>query len=203
MLSKITTTILVLLFHFQVSGQLSKSGKEFNLPETRSIFKINILSPIYGSLSFAYEKPIDRHSSNQFGIFFFTGQVAGTVIPAGGFGLTYDYRFYMKNENQTGLYVQPFFRYQYFYAKEGVNTSSGISSATINDETSVNVWGTGLLFGKQWKFYKFIYLDLFFGPMYNYNEVNSSGTTLKPKDLTPLLWGYWYRSGFTIGFNFK
>lgn len=201
MLRKITTLFLFVISHVVSSGQSIRKSEGYILPGP--ILKVNILSPVYGSLSFAYEKPIDRHSSNQFGLFFFTGQIAGNTIPAGGFGLTYDYRFYMKNENQTGLYIQPFFRYQYFYVKESISTTGTINSATVTDETSINVWGTGLLFGKQWMFFKKFTLDIYFGPMFNYNEVNSNNATLVPKDLTPLFWGYWYRSGLTFGYQFE
>lgn len=167
--------------------------------ESSPIFKYNILSPAVGTFSFQLEIPSDAHRSRQYGLFIFTGDVAGINIPAFGLGLTYDYRFYMEHEDETGLYVQPYARAQLYYTNLQFSNSRFVSS-NIPSETPLMVGGFGLVIGYQWIVFKRMVMDIYGGPMYN---IPSAPSFVPKQDLPPYLSGYWYRAGVTIGFKFN
>ena len=184
------TFFILLLFPLLVIGQ---KPVPFERPP-KPILKLNILGPLYGSISFQCELFRDKHSSDQYGLFIFTGQVLGQSIPAGGFGLTYDYRFYMKSENQTGFYVQPFGRYQHFQVD--LNSSFTTRTSIVNNRINMDVFGLGLVLGKQWIIYNRLVFDMYLGPMYNQNSNNIG---INHRDFRPFFDGFWYRCGLTIG----
>lgn len=190
---------LLLVVVFMMSCNLYAQHKFYSTDEPRPVLKLNILSPVIGVISLQYEKPIDRHSSHQYGLFIFTGQTFGSTIPLGGIGLTYDYRFYLTSENQTGFYVQPYGRYQYFYFTNSV-TRARSGTPTIRKEDQINVYGGGLVLGRQWVFFKKLTLDIYLGPMFN---TNSNSMRINPKNFSPFFYGFYYRSGVTLGFRFK
>lgn len=190
--------IVVLLF-ILVSLQANSQIANKTVEEPSPILKFNMLSPILGTLSFQYERPIDSHSSNQYGFYFFTGDIAGAYIPVIGFGVTYDYRYYMLSENQRDLYIQPFVRCQTFFTKLGLNNNN-ISSFIVPEGSSLIVLNGGFVLGKQWILFKRLVVDAYAGPMYS---VGDSRSVIPIQDLKPFFSGFWYRCGVTAGYKFN
>jgi hypothetical protein len=190
---------MVVLFMIFISLQAFGQVVSKSFEEPTPILKFNILSPIVGTLSFQYEKPIDSHSSNQYGFYIFTGDIAGAYIPAIGFGVTYDYRYYLLYENQRDFYIQPFVRCQTFFTKLGVNNNN-VSSYSVPGGTNLIVLNGGFVLGKQWILFKRLVFDAFAGPMYS---VGDSKNAIPVQDIKPFYSGFWYRAGITAGYKFN
>ena len=163
------------------------------------ILKTNILSPLLGTINFHYEWKLTPNSSSQIEAYYFTGQFFGQSIPLSGFGVTYNYRYYLTGTFPTGFFVQPYIRYQQFLEKNGVSGLS--SSSTITTPLlAFTVYGTGLVLGYQFVFAKRVSLDFYGGPMYNVSYEN--GVRTNSQDYPPFFTGPFLRTGCTLGFIF-
>ncbi len=171
---------------------------EANETDFRYVIKANILSPFVGTATFHFEVNQNPNSSSQFEVFYFGGQYFGEPTGVEGVGATYNYRYYLVGTFPTGVYVQPYVRYQTYWDASQI---SGIPPITSNTGSSrVNVYGGGIVFGYQWVFAKRLALDIFLGP--NYNKTYQNGAPVPAADIGPLFSGGFIRTGCTIGFVF-
>ncbi len=165
--------------------------------EYQQIIKANLLSPLLGVVNFHYERNIDPNSASQLEFFYFTGQSFGQSVGVQGFGLTYNYRFYLTGTFPSGWYVQPYARYQnYFETSQSMNA---FTNGTGNQD-HLNVYSLGMVFGYQMVFAKRICFDMFMGP--NYNKSFENGSQIPSQYLPPMFSGGAVRLGCTLGFVF-
>jgi hypothetical protein len=193
----------ILLFTFLLFYSHPTWAQQSDVPKFReefpfaNIVKCNLLSPFMGTVNIHLERMNTINSSSQFEAFFFTGQVLGQPVDATGFGLTYNYRYYLTGSFPTGFYVQPFTRYQQYTNKQ---QSSSFSATTITDPERINTLGLGIVFGYQVVFFERVTFDLFGGPVYNKSYLDGKPATAN--DTGPFFNGGWMRLGTTFGFAF-
>src|SRR5688572_4547457 len=189
----LSVCIINLLFAMHLHAQGSLQLKE---PDKRNIIKINLLSPFVGTLSMQYESILNNSSSVQLGVYYFSGELFGTQYPARGVCITPEYRFYLNDDAPEGFYVQPYFRLSRYWE---TNTPPFAHSRGY---LSSNFYGTaaGIVFGKQWIIAKVICIDIYAGPLFT--KLFFDNFTHYPGDLPPMLDGYWFRTGFTVGYYF-
>lgn len=176
-------TLLVALFCLILGSAWSQTDQV-------NIIKINPLSLIVNTGSFFYEHKIDDGSSWQLGLAYMAGYDDG-ITKFNGLILTPEYRIYYKNNALSGYYIGPFLRYQNFTLDRQFDSSAKLTT-----------FGGGVVFGRQWVYYKGFVMDIFAGPMYN---------TGKPHDLTGAstfnapglgLNNFFFRFGLSLGFGF-
>jgi hypothetical protein len=166
--------------------------------EYKYIIKANLLSPFVGTANFHFEINQGPNSSSQFEVFYFGGQYFGEPTGVEGIGVTYNYRYYLVGTFPSGVYVQPYARYQAYWDAKSVMGIPPITSNTGSNR--VNVYGVGMVFGYQWVFAKRIALDVFLGP--SYNKTYQDGVQVPTADVSPLFSGGFIRTGCAIGFVF-
>jgi hypothetical protein len=158
--------------------------------QKKSVFKINILSPIVKTFNVQYEQKVKDNTSFQIGFFYTGASISSTDFS--GFGITPEYRFYLSSTNAPeGVYVAPFIRYQSFTLTDDSFAPS---------EASLSNFGGGLILGKQWIFKEKVVLDTFIGPTYAAGSVNvkSGSGTFDTGSLN----GFGLRIGVCLGLNF-
>lgn len=165
--------------------------------EYQHILKVNLLSPLFGIVNFHYERNINPNSSTQAEFFYYTGQTFGQSVGVQGFGLTYNYRFYLTGTFPSGWYVQPYARYQNYF--ESTQHANGFVNGT-GSQDHVSVYSLGMVFGYQVVFAKRICFDMFLGP--NYNKSFENGSQISSQSLPPMFSGGAVRLGCTLGFVF-
>lgn len=170
---------------------MASYGQKKEITVSRGI-KFNLLSPVVGALSLQYEKSLNQDASLIIGGNYFSGNALGIGSRVQGFGLTAEYRFYTGNSYMSGLYLQPYLRYQHYIDRVGTRTT-------------LSVPGMGLLFGYQFVFFKRLSLDAYYGPAYNLGSI-TEGYNLRANSYTdglrPMFRGYWMRGGLTFGYLF-
>ena len=148
-------------------------GYERVLNNRRS-FSVNI-----GQASFPDFKIIDADSVR-----------ANSILGENGFHISGDYRFYLSKENKfeapRGVYIGPYFAYNYFERKNSwtVTSANGGSPKTAETKTSLSIRSLGFEFGYQFIFWKRLSVDMILlGPgIAGYNLKASVGANLSEED---------------------
>jgi len=157
--------------------------------QPRNVIKANLLSPFIKSGSFFYERALNEDMS-LVGGFFFTAWNPDESTSLKGFGLTFEYRYYLSEERiaPSGAFLAPFVRYQKFTVSDEI------------DEGTITGFGGGLLVGYQRIFKERISLEAFVGPAYyGANAEVTSGTAVPENDQVS---GFTIRFGITVGVAF-
>jgi hypothetical protein len=176
--------LLIFSFFVAISGFFSHQTMAQN------VVKANILSPVFKTGSFFYERGISENKSFQVGVYF-TGYKLGDVRLR-GYGITPEFRYYLSaTEAPEGVYIAPYARYQSFSLTEATSTGKGKYSSV----------GGGVLIGKQWIFKNLISLDTFIGPGYNAGSVKVDVGEEESLDVGSL-GGFGIRTGITLGLKF-
>lgn len=175
--------ILVALLSLFLSSAWSQTDQS-------NLIKINPLSLLVKTGSFFYEHKIDDHRSWQLELAYMAGYDDG-ITKYTGLIFTPEYRIYYQKNALSGYYIGPFLRYQNFTLDKRFDSSAKLST-----------FGGGVVFGRQWVYYKGFVMDLFAGPMYNAgnpkNEVGAS--TFNDTGLG--LNNFFFRFGLSLGFGF-
>jgi hypothetical protein len=158
-----------------------------------NVIKFNILAPVVRTANVQYEKTIGENKSFQLGAFYTA--FGDETLKYRGFGITPEFRFYLSDTpSPAGFYAAPFLRYQNITVEE---TFSGEEA-----KGSVNIFGGGLIIGKQWIFKEKVALDIFIGPSYyssgdiKVESGNASNLSLGAFD------GFGVRTGVCFGLAF-
>lgn len=159
-------------------------------PDYAHIVKVNVFSPLVGTLNVHVEKVLNENSSFQVEGFYFTGQFFGQDLDVRGVGFTANYRYYFTQSFPSGWFMQPFVRYQKYWPLRA-------SSSGSND--NVQVGTLGMVFGYQVIAAKRLSLDIFAGPMYSKLFANGKPVS---NEFIPVFNGPWLRFGGTLGFLF-
>ena len=195
--------ILLLLF-FGSYQQIVMAQEKKELEDTyNNSIRFNVTNPlIFGgrSLIFGYERVLNKH--NAFSVNF--GQTgfpsfhlinsdslhAGPKEGEKGFHFSGDYRFYLSKENKynapRGIYIGPYYSYNYFEKKNTwlLKSGSGGNTESVESKTSLVVNTVGFEMGYQFIFWKRVSLDMVVvGPgIAAYNLKTSLGTNLPEAD---------------------
>lgn len=172
------------------SAQQRKALRAETEPDYPHIIKVNLFSPLIGTVNVHYEKALSENSSFQLEGFYFTGQFMRQQLDIRGIGLTANYRYYLSKSFPSGWFAQPFIRYQKYWPLIA-------STARTNDDIQVGT--LGMVFGYQVLAAKRLSLDIFAGPMYSKLFANDRRVS---NDFIPVFNGPWLRFGGTLGFLF-
>lgn len=163
--------------------------------------KVNLLSPLFKTGSFFYERKLNDASSLQLGGLVTHWGIGDTKIS--GFAFTPEYRRYLSDGKQgmEGFYVAPFVRFQQLGLS---STSSDDNGTPLTAKATLNTLGGGLVVGHQWLFQRRITLDTFFGPSYNSNLVKVGADTNEGSASFDVgsFQGFSIRTGVTLGVAF-
>jgi hypothetical protein len=111
----------------------------------KNVIKVNLFSPVVLTGSFFYERALNEKSSAILGLAY-TGikiKSGSSETKISGLTITPEYRFYLgDDEAPRGFYVGPFLRFRTFKLTESSSSSEG----------SMNIFGGGVIVGKQWLF---------------------------------------------------
>lgn len=154
----------------------------------KNVLKVNTLALFVGTGSVFYERGFSDKLSGQLGFGYMGFKLGDAKFT--GLILTPEVRFYPKATAIDGMYIAPYLRYQNFSIKD----------TETDDKGSLNSFGGGLLFGKQWITNSGFTMDLFFGGHYAKADVSvESGT-----ESFDVKWfdGFRMRVGFALGFAF-
>lgn len=165
------------------------STNSFAQPD--NVIKVSLLSPFVKTGSFFYERAINDDMS-LVGGFFFTAWNPDDDVELRGFGLTFEYRYYLSEATSapSGAFLAPFVRFQNFNITE--NYDSDFSEAEM---TSM---GGGLLIGYQKLFKERITLEAFIGPAYYSSKLTGD----EDVDTIEQFDGFTVRGGVTVGIAF-
>lgn len=156
--------------------------------EKYTIGKINILSPAIGSISFQIERGTSMNHSIVYSGFLFLPQTNNIKTDLRAIGLGLEYRLYLEESNEQGIYLQPFFRYKQLF--------------DTKDDFSLGIINPGLLLGYQIKVLKYLYIDTFLGPQYSLADNSTTERQQVIDEAGIFVTGYSFRGGILLGFKF-
>ena len=161
--------------------------------QPRNIFKVNLLSPAFRSVSIAGEHLLNPDQSLQIG-FFYTG-IRQQEISYQGFGLTPEYRFYLdKFEAPAGFFISTFLRHH----------NLKMTNSEKSEKARLLTYGGGISIGGQWVFdYKFAFtLEIYGGLAYDLPHLILKEGAKRLSFDTGLYSGFNPRFGLTMGWAF-
>lgn len=167
--------VLLLLF-FSFSLQAQKDPKPDAFP---NIIKVNPISLAFGNINVTYERAINSATSVQISANYWY-KILGTEVQ--GVGVRVGYRFYITNRVKD--------------APEGFYAGPQLSFNSLKERStkeSVNAFGVGAILGYQWIFRSGVTLDIGAGPIYQFAEETTSGTSYQ---------GFLPNISIAVGFNF-
>jgi len=165
-------------------------GSAWSQTEQVNIIKINPLSFLLKTGYVSFEHKIDDHSSWQMGLAYMAGYDDG-ITKFNGLILTPEYRIYYKDNALSGYYIGPFLRYQNFTLDRQFDSSAKLTT-----------FGGGVVFGRQWVYYKGFVMDIFAGPMYNAGKPQDITGAATFNDTGLGLNNFFFRFGLSLGFGF-
>jgi hypothetical protein len=196
--------VMFLLSNFSLSAQTNKMD-EIPEKEFKNTIRFNLTNPlIFGnkSIIFGYERMLKNNRSFSINI----GQTGfptlsiintdelkvQTILKETGFHVSGDYRFYLSKENKykapRGVYIGPYYGYNYFNKKHVWNLNSATSDfdGTVNTELSLAIQTVGVELGYQFVFWKRFSIDMILlGPGVGlYNMKAKLDTDLSVEDAT-------------------
>jgi hypothetical protein len=182
-------------------------GQQDTLVKNRkNSVKLNITNPmIFGTncYIFGYERTIGNHQSFSFNIGRFelpkfininTDSIQGLSkgITNKGISVSGDYRFYLAKENKYnsphGVYIGPYFSYNYFNREIGLTYTHNGSQADLNLDFTFKTASLGVQLGYQFVFWNRVTLDMILiGPgIARYNLAADLSTSLDPNQESEL-----------------
>jgi hypothetical protein len=154
----------------------------------KNVLKVNTLALVIGSGSVFYERKFTDLTAGQLGVAYLNYKIGDTRFS--GLILTPEVKLYVRKNAIDGFYISPYLRYNNYKYEVKDSDSKG----------TLNSYGGGVAFGRQWIFKKGFVMDLFFGGHYLSADVNvTSGT--ETADITKVE-GFRTRIGFNLGFAF-
>jgi hypothetical protein len=168
--------------------------------EYRNVIKINPLSLIAATGSFAYERVINERMSGQLGLQFtsYSGWVTGGR-PLKGFAVTPEFRYFLTGSAPKGFFLAPFLRYR----QSSITGEITAGGRNFNGKVDINNFGGGVLIGGQYILGQRVSIEGFIGPTINGRSYKfTEGTTETDYDIPNFFSPVWFRTGFTVGFLF-
>lgn len=170
--------------------------------------KINLLSPLMRTLSLSFEHTFGEVSSLQL-----QGSYTGFTADGEslrGFAIAPEYRYYLSDQPAPrGFYLGPYLRFQHFRSTHDSYYLGGYpyySSTPTTVTSTIDIFGAGLLLGRQWVLKDRIAVDIFLGPGYNASNDSSNSELIGFSDAISLLPvvsnGFTLRGGFALGLRF-
>jgi hypothetical protein len=163
-----------------------------------TVVKLNWLSLPLSIVNVGFEMAISDGGSVMIQPWYWLGGKQGD-LKYSGLGANVDYRWYPSGTAPKGFFLAPGFRYMSLNMTDEnwININTGATSEAKGSLTGI---GGGLCLGGQFIFGDVVTLDLYGGPGYmSYNakwdDSNYSGSE-------PLVSGFWFRFGSTIGIAF-
>lgn len=172
----------------------------------KNTIRINITNPmLFGSeyRVVGYERVITDYQTASIGI----GQFAlpkfktfntDSIGIAGqyhdkGFNISFDYRFYLRNENKhvapRGVYLGPYYSFNYFSRALSWDLNTSSFTGEVNTDVTLRTHLVGLQLGYQFILWKRLSIDMILmGPgWWFFNLQTDFNTTLTPEDESMLL----------------
>jgi hypothetical protein len=165
-----------------------------------NLLKINPLSLVAATGSFAYERVINEQMSGQLGFLFtrYSGRVTGGRTLS-GFAITPEFRYYLTGAAPQGFFVAPFLRYR----RTSLVGDVTVQGRTFEGTLQMNNFGGGVLIGGQFVLGERISFEGFIGPTVTGRSYEfSEETTERDYDVPNFFSPVWFRTGITIGFLF-
>lgn len=147
--------------------------------ELPNVIKINPISLAFGNFNLSYQRALSDASAIQIGANYWY-KILGVEVS--GVGIRGGYQFFLTNRvkpSPEGFYIGPQIAYNSLKDKE-------------TDE-KVTAFGVGLMVGYQWVWDSGVTLDLGAGPMYQFADETSTGTSYE---------GFIPNITIAIGYNF-
>ena len=160
----------------------------FGASAQNNALKINVISPAIKTFNIQYEHKLSSESSFQIGYFYCGYDALETDYS--GYGVTPEYRLYLSETREAlnGIFIAPFLRYQEFKLTDPDGTAN------------VNLFGGGVIFGRQWIFKEKLSMEMFVGPSYS---TEKKTITSGIDDFDDILYtGYGIRAGSCLGLAF-
>jgi|GEM_PF-219229 len=196
-------TALLLFAGSYGTAQVRRNDRPTRIPEAsghNNLIKINPLSLVAATGSFAYERVINERMSGQLGFLFtrYSGRVTGGR-PLTGFAVTPELRYYLTGSAPQGFFVAPFLRYR----RTSLEGDVTVQGRTFDGTLRINNFGGGVLVGGQFLLGERFSFEGFIGPTvtgrsYQFTE----GTTERDYDVPNFFSPVWFRTGITVGFLF-
>ncbi len=168
---KKTTLTLSFVFIFTIGA--------FAQAELPNVIKLNPISLAFGNFNLNYQRAINDATALQIGANYWY-KIFGTEVS--GIGVRGAYHFFITNRAKPapeGFYIGPQVAYNSLTEKES--------------NEKVTAFGVGLMLGYQWIWDSGVTLDLGAGPMYQFADETSTGTSLE---------GFLPNITIAIGYNF-
>jgi hypothetical protein len=188
---KVTLLLLLIAgFGRELKAQEPNDSKK----NYKNTVRFNLTNPfIFGSRSliFGYERIINRRHS--FSINLGQAQFPGlnlissdslkskSVLGEKGINASVDYRFYLSKENKyeppRGIYIGPYFSYNYFEKKNSwlLQSTNGGAPTAVDSKTSLAVSTVGFELGYQFVFWDRVSLDMILaGPGLGFYNLKAS-----------------------------
>ncbi len=185
------------------SAQVRRNDRPTRISESvgrNNLIKINPLSLVASTGSFAYERVINEQMSGQLGFQFtrYSGRVTGGRTLS-GFAVTPEFRYYLTGAAPQGFFVAPFLRYR----RTSLVGDVTVQGRTFEGTLQIDNFGGGVLVGGQFVLGERISIEGFIGPTVTGRSYNfSEETTERDYDVPNFFSPVWFRTGITIGFLF-
>ena len=194
--------ILVVVQFETIAQDTSELKKDY-----KNTIRLNITNPlIFGtrSIIFGYERMLkkNRSISVNLGQASFPGFTfknsdslkAGSDLNQRGYNFSIDYRYYLTNENKyaapRGVYIGPYYTFNYFERKNNwtIKSTDGGAPQNVESKTSLAVSCIGFEMGYQFVFWNKVTLDMILvGPGVGFYKLKASlGSNLSEEDKTKL-----------------
>jgi hypothetical protein len=197
---------LTALFLFTCEGsfaQVRRNDRPTRISESavhNNLIKINPLSLIAATGSFAYERVINEQMSGQLGLLFtrYSGRVTGGRTLS-GFAITPEFRYYLTGAAPQGFFVAPFLRYR----RTSLVGDVTVQGRTFEGTLQMTNFGGGVLVGGQFVLGERISFEGFIGPTVTGRSYDlSEETTERDYEVPNFFSPVWFRTGITVGFLF-
>ncbi len=196
-------TTLLLFVCAVSSAQVRRNDRPTRISESsgyNNLIKINPLSLIAATGSFAYERVLNEQMSGQLGFLFtrYSGRITdGRTLS--GFAITPEFRYYLTGAAPQGFFVAPFLRYR----RTSLVGDVTVQGRTFEGTLQIDNFGGGVLVGGQFVLGERISFEGFIGPTVTGRNYNfSEETTERDYDVPNFFSPVWFRTGITIGFLF-
>ncbi|MEO6406406.1 MAG: DUF3575 domain-containing protein [Ferruginibacter sp.] len=199
-------SLAILLLILSANTLLAQKEND-SVYQKKNIVKLNLFALGLKNISIQYERIVSRKVSVGLGIRYmpdgslpFKTTFKNLIddedtknqvdnITLGNFAITPEVRFYTgKKGAPRGFYIAPFVRIARYTTKLPFTYDDAGTKKSIDLSGSLSTVTGGILFGKQWKLGKQIYLDWWlFGPQYGSSNGKIDGKkTLTPSEQTSL-----------------
>ena len=196
-------TALLLCICDDSFAQVRRNDRPTRISESSgysNLIKINPLSLVAATGSFAYERVINEQMSGQLGFLYtrYSGRVTGGRTLS-GFAITPEFRYYLTGTAPQGFFVAPFLRYR----RTSLVGDVTVQGRTFEGTLQMNNFGGGVLVGGQFVLGERLSFEGFIGPTVTGRSYEfSEETTERDYDVPNFFSPVWFRTGITVGFLF-